>query len=113
MSRGNASNDATLLFESGEPAVLRFLSGSVGSYLIRVRYSNDNFGPLESVRLALDGAPIGEFAARDSGDWNRFEGSHPLGPVRVGRGPHRLGIAVSGGDGYGVEIDRVRLVPAS
>lgn len=112
MSRGNASNDATLLLRSGESAALRFLSSGAAFYLLRVRYSNDNFGPLETVRLALDRAPVGELAPRDTGDWNRFAGSHPLGPVQIGGGQHRLRIAVSGGDGYGVEIDRVRLLPA-
>jgi hypothetical protein len=113
MSRAHASGKATLLLGSGESAAQSFVTSGGGSFLVRVRYSNDNYGPLESVGLAIDGEAIGEFSASDTGDWDSFADADPLGPVSIDSGSHRLSISVDDGDGYGVEIDRVRLVPTS
>ena len=62
-------------------------------YRISARYSNDNFGPLESVTVSIDGTPVAQLAAQDTGDFG-FGRSHdcdsdaghtPAFPVRGGR----------------------------
>lgn len=76
-----------------------------------MRYSNDNFGPLETVTVSLDGELVGDFQAEDTGDygsrWSVFVNSAPLGPCRLEAGEHELTLSVTGGDGDGVEIDHV------
>ncbi|NIV34932.1 MAG: hypothetical protein GWN58_37395 [Anaerolineae bacterium] len=63
--------------------------------------------------ISLDGTEVGELLAQDTGDsdqgWNAFVLG---GPVQIGElagGEHTLAVAVSGGDGYGVEIDAIAL----
>lgn len=115
MSRGSASGDATIHLDSGESAALLFEIGARASYTAYARYSNDNYGPLEKVRVAIDGTTVGAFTAQDTGGggygWDRFVGTGALGSASIAPGGHRLSIVVSGGDPYGVEIDWVRLVP--
>jgi len=109
MPRSEASNGSTRLLRAGESAsVTADVSGSQPYFLV-VRYSNDNFGDLETVSVAVDGTTIGAFPAQDTGDggsgWNVFTESPALGPVSLNAGSHVFSISISGGDGYGVEID--------
>jgi hypothetical protein len=110
--RANASSGSTLWLHAGESTSVTTDVGRPGSYLLVVRYSNDNFGDLETVSIAVDGNTIGAFQAQDTGDfgsgWNVFLESPGLGPVNLSAGPHVITISVSGGDGNGVEIDLVR-----
>lgn len=113
MQRSAASGQRTVQLQAGESRTLAFeLSGSA-RYAISVRYSNDNFGPLETVTLSLDGDTVGQFTPQDTGDfgagWNVFASSGPIGVVTLQPGAHQLVVAVSGGDGFGVEIDGVTL----
>jgi hypothetical protein len=112
-SRSEASGDRTVWLQHGESHTLTFQSLGSARYAIVVRYSNDNFGPLETVGISVDGANIGQFSAQDTGDfgagWKMFESSGPVGTVDLEPGTHELAIVVSGGDGYGVEIDMVTL----
>jgi hypothetical protein len=63
----------------------------------------------------IDGRRAGTFTARDTGGggagWNEFVRTGALRSVGIAPGTHRLTIAVGGGDGRGVEVDWVRLVP--
>lgn len=115
--RSNASGQQTALRYSGELLKLTFHSSTAGCYWLEVRYSNDNFGPLEEVEAWVDGAFLGRFTAQDTGDWgdgwNTFLWSGPLGVLNLQPGAHEITLTVSGGDGNGVEIDVVRLSPAS
>ena len=81
---------------------------------MNVRYSNDNFGPLETVAVSVDGTSLGQFVPQDTGDfghgWNVFLWSDIVGSVDLSAGDHHVVVSVSGGDGFGVEIDLVALV---
>jgi len=108
-TRSEASSRATRWLRAGESANLVLDISTPGPYHVSIRYSNDNFGALETVTVAIDGATIGQFQASDTGDggfgWNVFSESPVLGPVDLVRGSHELTVSISGGDGNGVEID--------
>jgi hypothetical protein len=113
--RSNASGSKTLSLHKGEAASWSFTAPARAHYALSVRYSNDNNGPLEKVGVFLDGTRVARFDAKDSGnrgrgrDWNTFLSASDLADVNVLEGKHTLEVRVSGGDGYGVEIDVVTL----
>ena len=113
--RSNASGLQTVWLHSDEARTMTVNLPCAGTYELTVRYSNDNFGPLETVTVSLDGTPVGSFQAQDTGDfgngWNIFRLTEPLGPWPLvwDAGNRLVTVAVSGGDGYGVEIDKVTL----
>jgi hypothetical protein len=110
-NRTEASDGTTVLLQDGQTASWVFEIPRANEYRLGVRYSNDNFGPLETVTVSLGGDLVGDFQAEDTGDygsgWNIFVNSPPLGPHRLEAGEHELTVSVTGGDGYGVEIDHV------
>lgn len=113
MTRSRAAGSQTAWLKAGETRRL-FLDVEVaGRYVFRVRYSNDNFGASETVGLTMDGQPLLEFVARDTGDggagWNVFEASPPGVAAFLGPGEYEVLLGVREGDGYGVEVDQVRL----
>ena len=103
----------TVLLKSAESRTLTFILGSAASYNVSVRYSNDNYGPTETVTISLDGSSVGQFSAEDTGNygagWNVFVQTPTLGTANLSAGSHQVVVSVSGGDGYGVEIDTVIL----
>jgi hypothetical protein len=113
MFRGAAMGLRTRWLHNGESVTWNFNLQSPCSYRWRVRYSNDNFGPLETVNILLDEVSIGSFSALDTGDfghgWNAFLNESSPQIVNVPAGPHELKISVTGGDGFGVEIDELVL----
>ena len=115
MMRSNASGTQTVSLHSGKIRTMTVDLPCAGTYELTVRYSNDNFGPLETVSVFVDGTPVGSFQAQDTGDfgngWNLFLTSDPFGPWPLlwDAGSHQVTVAVSGGDGFGVEIDQVTL----
>ncbi|HEX3148467.1 MAG TPA: glucoamylase family protein, partial [Gemmataceae bacterium] len=116
MFRGNAAGGQTVQLDAGETRTLTFELAGTTSYEFSVRYSNDdNSGLLETVNLSIDGNFIGSFAAQDTGDggfgWDNFLTAGPLGARIVPPGTHSVTVSVSGGDGFGVEIDAVNLTP--
>lgn len=115
--RSAASNQKTVWLHAGESRILPFNLEGTGLYEVAVRYSNDNFGPLETVEVSIDGASVGQFEAQDTGDggsgWNVFEWSGPIGLKIISPGSHEVTVSVMGGDGYGVEIDVVSLSPVT
>ncbi len=112
MDRGNASQQQTMWLHRGESLRFGFTLQAAARYQLVVRYSNDNNGALEQVTLRIDGLQR-TFSAQDTGNfgegWNVFREESVGTPVNLRRGDHSLVISVSGGDGYGIEIDRVRL----
>jgi len=112
-SRTAASGQETVLLHDGESQALSFQLPAAARYSLTVRYSNDNYGPLETVSVSVDDAIVGQFEAQDTGDfgagWNVFESSGPIGSVDLQAGTHEVTVSVAGGDGYGVEIDVVTL----
>lgn len=117
MERSKASGDKTVHLSAGEARALPFHVASRARYAISVRYSNDNDNsqPGEQVDVRIDGVGVGSFTAGDTGDfgsgWNVFRSSGTVGSVRLKPGAHKATLTVSGGDGFGVEIDLVRLKP--
>ena len=113
--RGAASNQKTVLLKAGKSRTMSFDLEGTALYQVDVRYSNDNSGPLEDVEVSIDETSVGQFEAQDTGDygqgWNVFEWSGPIGSHIVAPGSHEALVSVTGGDGYGVEIDLVSLAP--
>lgn len=115
MSRSQASGESTIHLSQGERRVLPFEVRRDGRYVVRVRHSNDNDDsrPSEQVKVSIDGATVGSFIARDTGSygsgWDVFRSSGAIGSVELTRGRHRAVVKAFGGDGYGVEIDFVKL----
>lgn len=113
MPRSNASQKKTAWLMDGESRQFRFNVLGEKQYVIKVRYSNDNYGPLEVVSILIDDVKVGEFQPQDTGDfghgWNVFLTSDAIGPATLGPGSHVLSLQVAGGDNFGVEIDAVTL----
>lgn len=111
--RSEASGGRTVWFHDGESRFLSFALADGGRYVVRVRYSNDNAGPLETIAVQVDGESAGEFSAEDTGDfgigWNIFRWGGLSGSIELSPGTHEVKISVLGGDGSGVEIDLVSL----
>ena len=110
--RYNAFGQATIWLFANETRTLTFTPciKSSTNFRLKVRYSNDNFGPTETVTISLNGNPVGRFAADDTGNygggWDIFTDSPNLGAVSLQPNTsYTVTIAVSGGDGYGIEID--------
>lgn len=110
--RDAASGQLAALLMDGESLDFSFDLPAAARYQLSVQTSNDNFGPLETVKIMLDGVPVGQFAAPDTGDWgqgwNVFE-STVVGEIELAAGTHSLAMSVHGGDGFGVEVDVVTL----
>ena len=113
MQRVGASGARTVWLHDGETRAFSFEPEESGSYNVFVRYSNDNFGPTETVTVNLDGSTVGQFSAEDTGSeghgWVEFRISPLLGLVSLSSGKHKITVVISGGDGYGIEIDEVIL----
>ena len=113
ISRSAASKQATALLLQGQVQALTFELPDPAQYSISVRYSNDNFGPLENVSISVDGVALQTFIAQDTGDfgagWNNFFTTSTFGPYDFQSGTHTVRVDVAGGDGFGVEIDLVQL----
>jgi len=111
MARSEASGARTVLVFGGESLSLAFSLDNAASCVFAVRYSNDNFGDLEQVAVAVDGSATGGFDSRDTGGegqgWNTFEMTDRIGPIDLLAGPHHVELTVVGGDGRGLEVDYV------
>lgn len=114
MYRSEASGDRTRWLHAGESASWIFdlaTCNPTTQHVLGARYSNDNYGPLETVTLTVDGEIVGQFQAQDTGDgglgWNVFVRADGIATIWLDPGPHTASASVSGGDGYGVEIDLV------
>lgn len=112
MTRSAASGGQTVLLRDGESRTLSVKVPERAQYGLNVRYSNDNSGPLEVVDVSVDGALVGQFSPKDTGDrgegWNIFEESEVIGPLDLPPGDHQLTLAIRDGDGFGVELDVAR-----
>lgn len=114
MPRSRACGESTIWLHAGESRTFSFNLGVGARYSLNMRYSNDNDGPSETIRVALDGVSVGQFVAQDTGDngrgWNVFVWSDIVGVAALSLGHHEVVLSVTGGDGFGVEIDVVALV---
>jgi hypothetical protein len=112
-ARSEASVARTVLLQTSESQTLAFELAGTARYTVSVRYSIDNFGPLETVSVRVDGVSLGQFEAQDTGDfgfgWNNFVSSGALGVIALQPGAHQIVVSVAGGDGSGIELDVVTL----
>ena len=113
--RGRASKKRTVNLFAGATRAISFSVNNAGSYFILVRYSNDNGNGLASelVEVTLDGQSVGSFTGVDTGSggfgWNIFAVDSAFAPQVLSAGNHDLALVISGGDGFGIEIDKVTL----
>ena len=116
--RSAASNEKTVWLRTDETLAIQFDLADSARYKLDVIVSNDHVNdvPLEIVQVRLDDEEIGHFAPADTGDggygWNVFVTNYCMAPVEILAGDHSLAFYVTGGDGYGVEIDAVILTRA-
>jgi hypothetical protein len=99
MPRSNASGQTTVLLNSNETRTVSFTvkpGSTAANYNIRIRYSNDNFGPTETVSLSFDGNTVGQFSSQSTGTfgqgWNSFTESSNMGPVTLSPGKDRKSV---------------------
>jgi hypothetical protein len=114
--QGKASGDRTVLLHAGDSRDLTIEVDSEVTASFVVRYSNDNYddAPLETVDVTVDGILVGSFQAEDTGGggfgWNVFKSSGIVGQANLAAGSYTVGLSVSGGDGGGVEVDKLDLL---
>lgn len=83
-----------------------------------VRYSNDNWPPTKSelVRFSLDGVEVAQFVAGvgccGGYGWNTWL-TQTLEAIPIMPGTHQLELSFEGGDGYGIEFDKIDLIPVN
>ncbi|MBI4649970.1 hypothetical protein HY745_01490 [Candidatus Desantisbacteria bacterium] len=113
MSRSNASEQKTVLLKIYESCNVSFKLDVPARYSFDIKYSNDNYGPLETVKILVDGNELGQFIAQDTGDsgygWNIFESASSIITVDFTASNHNITLIPYDGDGYGVEIDNIIL----
>jgi len=111
--RSNASALKTIWLQRDQSRTWQIRLPAPDQYMVEVRYSNDNFGPLDDVELLVDGSSVAQFSAQDTGDfgfgWNVFVETDPLGTVDLQAGMHDVQVRVTGGDCCGVEVDVIKL----
>ena len=112
--RGSASGQQSVLLYAGQSRSFDFDVQTDGVYDVLVEYSNDNSGPTESIEILVDGQPVGGFDSEDTGSgglgWSNFTRSTLQFPIHLTAGTRQVDLVVAGGDGWGIEIDRVALV---
>jgi uncharacterized protein (TIGR03437 family) len=121
MMSSNASGQRTVLLLAGQSLGISLSVATPGLYQVAVRASNDNFGPLETVAVSADGVPLGSFQPPNThpdggvsgSGWNVFVDSTLAIPIDLLAGSHVFQFDVTGGDGFGVELDMVRLDPVA
>lgn len=113
MMRSNAAGELTRWLHAGEAIALPFTLDTPGIYDFMIRTANDNYGPLETIELVLDGVSHGTITPPDTGDWgygwNVFTTLDFAGSVLLSAGDHVAELIVSGGDGVGVEVDTLMI----
>ena len=114
LQRSHATGGQTLHLAPGERRKWAFTTGAAETtYAVAVHYSNSHWGDREVLAFEVDGARVGVFQVRDTGEdtegWNTFV-VDTAGSVTLRSGSHVLTIESSGGDGC-VEIDFVTVSP--
>jgi len=120
MCRSDASAENTVWLLDGESRNFSIRLPADARYSLSLRYSNDHdlTKSLETVRVSVDDlGTVGEFTAQNTRlpdkplgtGWNIFRWSGNVSTLDLGPGRHEVTVSISGGDGNGVEIDRVKL----
>ena len=115
--RKNASGGKTVHLVAGERIKFPVSVVESGYYILYIRHSNDNLNPpkkTEILEVMLNGEKLGQYLTEDTGDsskgWDIFK-EPAFGDVLLDPGTNEIELAVTGGDGYGIEIDAIILVP--
>ncbi len=114
LHRSRASGTLTIHLAPGQRRRWTFeVVAQPSTYAILVRYSNDNPGETEVLRVEVDGEIIGTLRAEDTGDdgegWNVFV-ADTAGVSMLRAGTHTVTVESTGGDGC-IEIDMITLRP--
>jgi hypothetical protein len=116
MTRTSASGGLTIHLSPGQRREWAItLPATPADYAVVVRYGNDETAGSETLTAMVDGAMLGSFHARDTGDngvgWETFV-TDRAGVARALAGRHVLTLESSGGDGC-IEIDLITLQPTT
>lgn len=114
MMRGTASKSRTRLLKAGQSLWwdVQLAVGEPVSYELTLAYSNDNYGPTETVTVRRGDTVLGTFSAADTGGWGNGWSvvvTEPVGTVQLDGAKHTLSVTISGGDGRGLEVDHCDL----
>lgn len=120
MSRTKAKREHTLLLKYGAAAEYSANIDVDGSYVLQVRYSNDDAGKCDDIIVLVDGKLSGKFHSLNTrkegtkaGDgWNEFAESPDIDLGTLSAGEHAISLLVDDGDAFGIEIDRLTIVQA-
>ena len=81
-----------------------------GEYALSVRYSNDDLGQGDSVKVSVDGTNVGDFTSTDTNNWNQFVESPEIQLGQLNAGVAHLTLQLMTTDGFGIDFDRFKLV---
>lgn len=115
--RSAASKKLTGLIEDSNLTYsTRFFTETSGDFNVSVVYSNDNNGPTENVLVNINGVDLATFNAIDTGDyghgWNSFRTHNYTEVVTLSSTQiNNLEISYTNGDGFGIEIDCIKITP--
>lgn len=82
------------------------------AYILYIRHSNANDPNKSSeiLNVYLGEAELNKFLTANTGDWNVFA-QPPIGEIFLTEGKHSIKLVVTKGDGYGIDIDAIILIP--
>jgi hypothetical protein len=113
--RGNASRGLVWHLNLGEEARYTIPVEVPEAYTLVVRYSNDDTGVGDDVEVRVDGAVVGTFHTQNTGSggagWNVFVEAPLLSVGALAAGPHTITLRIVTSDGFGVDLDRLTLIP--
>lgn len=118
IARSNASGSHVWHLDVGEEASYVIPVAVTSNYTLVVRYSNDDVGVGDEVKVLVEGRVVGTFHTQDTRNggctgcgWNVFVDSStlPLGTLPAGQRTITLRLETT--DGFGVDIDRLTLLP--
>ena len=115
--RKDAFGGRTVHLDTGDRIKFPVTIQESGYYILYIRHSNDNLNPpkkTEILEVQLNGGKLGQYLTEDTGDkgtgWDIFR-EPAYGDLLLYPGTNEIELVVTGGDGYGIEIDAIILVP--
>ncbi|MBI4918140.1 MAG: hypothetical protein HY825_20040 [Acidobacteria bacterium] len=108
--RSNAEGAAVWHLDKNQEIGFPFANLAAANWQITVRYSNDDTGTLDLLRVYVDGAQVGFYKTRSTGTagngWNVFTVSPSVALGMIG-GAKTITLRLTASDGYGIDIDSV------
>jgi len=112
IARGNAEGVTVWHLDRNQEIAFPFSRLAPGSFFLSVRYSNDDTGKGDLVKVLVNGVETGAFKMRDTGGsgpgagWNRFAVT-PTIPLGRLEGAKTITLRLTASDGWGVDLDSV------